>query len=112
MNEISLKLIESAAIFLVLHDKPYEYEKDPGSEKMQYYGNQSIYGNIYDRWFDKSFQLIVGTNGQVSEDAFVIWVQLTGSLNLFFKYAFNAEHTWAGEYNFGSNCEKHFTQTV
>lgn len=67
MNEISLKLIESAAIFLVLHDQPYEYETDPGSEKMQYYGNQSIYGNIYDRWFDKSFQLIVGTNGQVSE---------------------------------------------
>lgn len=66
-NEISLRIIESAAVFLVLHDKPYEYEiKDHGSEKMQYYGNQSIFGNIYDRWFDKSFQLIVGTNGYVS----------------------------------------------
>lgn len=73
-NKASLQLIESAAVFLVLHDQPYEYEKDHGSEKMQYYGNQSIYGNIYDRWFDKSFQLIVGTNGM---------------------YAFNAEHTWA-----------------
>lgn len=72
INQISLKVIESAAVFLVLHDKPYEYEKTSsgvylhGSEKMQYYGNQSIYGNIYDRWFDKSFQLIVGTNGLVS----------------------------------------------
>lgn len=69
INEISINLIDSAAIFLVLHDKPYEYESDPGSEKMQYYGNQSIYGNIHDRWFDKTFQLIVGTNGMVSSTA-------------------------------------------
>lgn len=72
LNEMSIKLIDSAAIFLVLHDQPYEYESDPGSEKMQYYGNQSIYGNVYDRWFDKSFQLIVGTNGMVSGISIII----------------------------------------
>ncbi|KAJ6636276.1 Carnitine O-palmitoyltransferase 1, liver isoform [Pseudolycoriella hygida] len=68
INKISLDVIESAAIFLVLHDKPFDYDE------MEYYASQSMYGSIYDRWFDKSFQLIVGTNG---------------------RYAFNAEHTWS-----------------
>lgn len=68
INEISLKLIESAAIFVVLHDKPFEYDySDFASETNRYYGMQSMSGAIYDRWFDKCFQLIVGSNGQVSK---------------------------------------------
>lgn len=66
INKISLDVIESAAIFLVLHDKPFEYDSDTKSNKMDYYASQSMYGGINDRWFDKSFQLIVGTNGRVS----------------------------------------------
>lgn len=66
VNEISLNVVESAAIFLVLHDKPFEYDSHSTSDKMKYYASQSMYGSIYDRWFDKSFQLILGTNGRVS----------------------------------------------
>lgn len=65
INKVALETIESAAIFLVLHDKPFEFDSDARSEKMRHYGSQSISGNIYDRWFDKSFQIIVGTNGRV-----------------------------------------------
>ncbi|XP_037036694.1 carnitine O-palmitoyltransferase 1, liver isoform-like [Bradysia coprophila] len=74
INKASLQVVESAAMFLVLHDKPFEFGTNLKSEKMAYYASQCMYGSICDRWFDKSFQLIVGTNG---------------------RYAFNAEHTWA-----------------
>lgn len=66
INKESLRVVESAAIFLVLHDKPFEYD----SNKMEYYAAQCMYGNIYDRWFDKSFQLVVGTNGRVRNRTF------------------------------------------
>lgn len=72
INKISLNVVESAAIFLVLHDKPFEYDSDSKSNKMEYYASQSMYGCIHDRWFDKSFQLIVGTNGRVSNSIFLI----------------------------------------
>ncbi len=66
LNKKSLTVVESAAIFLVLHDKPFEWSSDIKSEKMAYFASHSMYGNIYDRWFDKSFQIIVSTNGRVS----------------------------------------------
>lgn len=98
INKLSIKVVESAAIFLVLHDKPFEYDSDSKSDKMDYYASQSMHGNIYDRWFDKTFQLILGTNGRVSNRSFFFGHSKLKSLNdaLFsFKYAFNAEHTWA-----------------
>lgn len=68
INKISLNVVESAAIFLVLHDEPFDYDSDTKSNgAMEYYASQCMVGGICDRWFDKSFQLIVGTNGRVSK---------------------------------------------
>lgn len=101
LREIFLSVsVESAALFLVLHDKPFEFDSKLNSETMAYYASQCMHGNIYDRWFDKSFQLIVGTNGRVSckplSKCFFSWKDTQRFLIfLFEQYGFNAEHTWS-----------------
>ncbi|XP_076237733.1 carnitine O-palmitoyltransferase whd isoform X2 [Calliopsis andreniformis] len=73
VNKASLDLIEKAAFVVALDDIPYIY--DPAKpEKLDEYGRILLHGKGYDRWFDKSFTLCVGSNGR------------TG---------FNAEHSWA-----------------
>lgn len=61
VNKESLQVIESAAFFLVLDDRPLEYNDTKSN-----YATQCLHGKINDRWFDKSFQLCMGTNGRVS----------------------------------------------
>ncbi|XP_067213212.1 carnitine O-palmitoyltransferase 1, liver isoform isoform X2 [Linepithema humile] len=73
VNKASLDIIEKAAFIVALDDIPYEYDpKHP--EKLDCYGRILLHGKGYDRWFDKSFTLCVGSNGRVG---------------------FNAEHSWA-----------------
>ncbi|XP_076276466.1 carnitine O-palmitoyltransferase whd isoform X1 [Lasioglossum baleicum] len=73
VNKTSLDLIEKAAFVVVLDDVPYIYDPaDP--DKLDQYGRILLHGKGYNRWFDKSFTLCIGTNGR------------TG---------FNAEHSWA-----------------
>ncbi|XP_072743467.1 carnitine O-palmitoyltransferase 1, liver isoform isoform X2 [Anoplolepis gracilipes] len=73
VNKASLDIIEKAAFVVALDDVPYEYEPDH-PEKLDHYGRILLHGKGYDRWFDKSFTLCVGTNGRIG---------------------FNAEHSWA-----------------
>ncbi|XP_017792711.1 PREDICTED: LOW QUALITY PROTEIN: carnitine O-palmitoyltransferase 1, liver isoform-like [Habropoda laboriosa] len=73
VNKASLDLIEKAAFIVALDDEPYIY--DPANpDKLDQYGRILLHGKGYDRWFDKSFTLCIGSNGR------------TG---------FNAEHSWA-----------------
>ncbi|CAK9826557.1 Carnitine O-palmitoyltransferase 1, liver isoform [Anthophora retusa] len=73
VNKVSLDLIEKAAFVVALDDEPYIYDPaDP--DKLDQYGRILLHGKGYDRWFDKSFTLCIGSNGR------------TG---------FNAEHSWA-----------------
>ncbi|GLV42745.1 withered [Carabus blaptoides fortunei] len=72
-NRTSLDAVEKAAFVVCLDDIPYEFDKEH-PEKLDNYGKILLHGKGYDRWFDKSFTLCIGTNGR------------TG---------FNAEHSWA-----------------
>ncbi|KAL0280460.1 UNVERIFIED_CONTAM: hypothetical protein PYX00_001740 [Menopon gallinae] len=72
-NRIALDTVEKSAFVVCLDDIPYEFDKDEPS-KLDQYGRILLHGKGYDRWFDKSFTLCVGTNGRIG---------------------FNAEHTWA-----------------
>lgn len=78
INKESLDIIEKAAFFVSLDDEDNTYSKwaeDKETQtKMNDFGRSMIHGKGYDRWFDKSFSLIVCKNGQAG---------------------FNAEHTWA-----------------
>ncbi|XP_015585917.1 carnitine O-palmitoyltransferase 1, liver isoform isoform X2 [Cephus cinctus] len=73
VNKASLDLIEKAAFVVALDDVPYEFDQ-AHPEKLDRYGRILLHGKGYDRWFDKSFTLCIGTNGRIG---------------------FNAEHSWA-----------------
>ncbi|XP_063145343.1 carnitine O-palmitoyltransferase 1, liver isoform isoform X2 [Candoia aspera] len=73
-NKQSLDVVEKAAFFVTLDDTAQGYrEEDPGTS-MDAYAKALLHGKCYDRWFDKSFTLIVFKNG---------------------KMGLNAEHSWA-----------------
>ena len=73
VNRQSLDVIERAAFVMVLEDEPFEYdENDP--KKLDKYGEAMLHGKGYDRWYDKSFNIIIGSNGRAG---------------------FNGEHSWA-----------------
>lgn len=65
-NKSSLDEIETSAIFISLDDEPYIYDLKSSPTEYGYYGRQLLHGTGCNRWFDKSFQFCVGTNGKVS----------------------------------------------
>ncbi|KAI5730027.1 hypothetical protein M8J76_009147 [Diaphorina citri] len=73
INRVALDAVEKSAFVVALDDVPYEFdEAEP--RKLDTYGRILLHGKGYDRWFDKSFTLCIGTNGRIG---------------------FNAEHSWA-----------------
>ena len=51
------------------------YSYDPeDDQQLSHFGRMMLHGNCSDRWFDKSFQVMVGSNGKIG---------------------LNGEHSWA-----------------
>ncbi|KAM8891227.1 carnitine O-palmitoyltransferase 1, liver isoform 2-T2 [Spinachia spinachia] len=73
-NKQSLDAIEKAAFCVTLDDTEQRFEKDNPVQSLVRYGKSLLHGNCYDRWFDKSFNLIIYKNGTMG---------------------LNAEHSWA-----------------
>lgn len=66
VNKTSLHDIESAAFVMVLDEEPFEYDLNSSPYEYGAYGRQLLHGKGHDRWFDKSFNFCVGSNGKVS----------------------------------------------
>lgn len=73
-NKQSLDAIEKAAFFVSLDDTEQRYDADNKVKSLDSYAKSLLHGKCYDRWFDKSFNLIVYKNGTMG---------------------LNAEHSWA-----------------
>ncbi|KAL7643720.1 UNVERIFIED_CONTAM: hypothetical protein RMT77_005726 [Armadillidium vulgare] len=73
VNKTSLETIEKAAFVLILEDDDYDYDAKDASQ-LDRFGHAMLHGKGYDRWYDKSFNIIVMKNGRIG---------------------FNAEHSWA-----------------
>ncbi|KAM4667485.1 carnitine O-palmitoyltransferase 1, liver isoform 2-T11 [Amazona ochrocephala] len=73
-NKQSLDAIEKAAFFVTLDDIERGYAKEDPVRSLDAYAKSLIHGKCYDRWFDKSFTLIIFKNGRMG---------------------LNAEHSWA-----------------
>ncbi|XP_068579712.1 carnitine O-palmitoyltransferase 1, liver isoform isoform X1 [Cebidichthys violaceus] len=73
-NKQSLDAIEKAAFFVTLDDTEQCYDEDNPVKSLDSYAKSLLHGKCYDRWFDKSFNLIVFKNGTMG---------------------LNAEHSWA-----------------
>ncbi|XP_054686399.1 carnitine O-palmitoyltransferase 1, muscle isoform isoform X2 [Grus americana] len=71
-NKASLDAIERAAFFLTLDEEEHGYR--PGREGcMDAYAKSLLHGQCYDRWFDKSFTLVVYKNGKLGANAEHSW---------------------------------------
>ncbi|XP_054631269.1 carnitine O-palmitoyltransferase 1, liver isoform isoform X2 [Dunckerocampus dactyliophorus] len=73
-NKQSLDAIEKAAFFVTLDDTEQRFEESSPVKSLDRYAKSLLHGKCYDRWFDKSFNLIVFKNGTMG---------------------LNAEHSWA-----------------
>uniref|UniRef100_A0A672G4J8 carnitine O-palmitoyltransferase n=1 Tax=Salarias fasciatus TaxID=181472 RepID=A0A672G4J8_SALFA len=73
-NKQSLDAIEKAAFVVTLDDTEQRYDEANPVKSLDSYAKSLLHGKCYDRWFDKSFNLIVFKNGTMG---------------------LNAEHSWA-----------------
>ncbi|XP_040018915.2 carnitine O-palmitoyltransferase 1, liver isoform isoform X2 [Gasterosteus aculeatus] len=73
-NKQSLDAIEKAAFCVTLDDTEQRFESDNPDQSLVSYAKSLLHGKCYDRWFDKSFNLIIFKNGTMG---------------------LNAEHSWA-----------------
>ncbi|XP_070687445.1 carnitine O-palmitoyltransferase 1, liver isoform isoform X2 [Pempheris klunzingeri] len=73
-NKQSLDAIEKAAFFVTLDDTEQRFDEDNPVKSLDSYAKSLLHGKCHDRWFDKSFNLIVFKNGTMG---------------------LNAEHSWA-----------------
>uniref|UniRef100_A0AAY4A6L0 carnitine O-palmitoyltransferase n=1 Tax=Denticeps clupeoides TaxID=299321 RepID=A0AAY4A6L0_9TELE len=74
VNKRSLDCIERAAFFVTLSDDEHVIMGDDPTPCLDRYAKALLHGKCYDRWFDKSFSLVVFKNG---------------------RHGLNAEHSWA-----------------
>ncbi|XP_072017786.1 carnitine O-palmitoyltransferase 1, liver isoform-like isoform X2 [Amphiura filiformis] len=67
INKVSLHAIETAAFVVVLDDEAHEYDQEGERDQtlLDMFGRSLLHGKGYDRWFDKSFNLIVYKNGRM-----------------------------------------------
>lgn len=75
INRISLHTIETAAFVVSLDDVPYETNIYKGAQ-LDSFGKALLHGNGHDRWFDKSFNLCIGTNGRMGFNAEHAWYEI------------------------------------
>ncbi|XP_034735408.1 carnitine O-palmitoyltransferase 1, liver isoform isoform X2 [Etheostoma cragini] len=73
-NKQSLDTIEKAAFCVTLDDTEQCYDADNPVKSLDSYAKSLLHGKCYDRWFDKTFNLIIFKNGTMG---------------------LNAEHSWA-----------------
>ncbi|MCJ8733154.1 hypothetical protein PDJAM_G00219900 [Pangasius djambal] len=71
-NKTSLDAIETAAFFLTLDDETHGYDPEK-PRSMDLYAKSLLHGKCYDRWFDKSFTLVVYKNGKIGVNTEHSW---------------------------------------
>uniref|UniRef100_A0A671X9I2 carnitine O-palmitoyltransferase n=1 Tax=Sparus aurata TaxID=8175 RepID=A0A671X9I2_SPAAU len=74
INKRSLDAIERAAFFITLDDEEQGMRGEDPAGNLDRYAKSLLHGKCYDRWFDKSFSIVIYKNG---------------------KSGLNAEHSWA-----------------
>lgn len=72
INKPSLDAIEKAAFVVILDDEDLIYDaKDPS--KLDRYAQLLLHGKGFDRWYDKSFNMIVGKNARAGVNVEHSW---------------------------------------
>ncbi|KAL6736518.1 hypothetical protein Aduo_006863 [Ancylostoma duodenale] len=72
INKTSLNDIERAAFVVILDDEEVSYDKNDSS-KLDRWAHNLLHGKGHDRWFDKSFNIIISKNAHVGINAEHSW---------------------------------------
>lgn len=101
INRFSLDAIEKAAFFVSLDEDCYDYDpKDPS--KLSNFGQAMLHGKGYNRWFDKSFTIIVAKNARVGLNAEHSWADAPIMSHM---WEFCLAHDFSGnKYDENGNC--------
>lgn len=93
-NKASLDAIEKAAFFITFDEVPQEFIL--GDQKsFDNYAGTMLHGNGYNRWFDKSFNLVVLPNGRIGFCAEHSWADAPIMAHLW-EYAVTDDHNVLG----------------
>ncbi|XP_053112092.1 carnitine O-palmitoyltransferase 1, muscle isoform isoform X2 [Hemicordylus capensis] len=71
-NKAALDCIDRAAFFLTLDEDAHGYNRE-WEESLDHYAKSLLHGRCYDRWFDKSFTLVVYRNGKLGGNVEHSW---------------------------------------
>ena len=83
VNKQSLDIIDTSAFFVVLEDTADFWSHDESTlEDISAYTKKILHGKGYDRWFEKSFNLIVFENGKVGVNVEHSWGDAIVNLHL------------------------------
>lgn len=74
-NKVVLEVIECVVFFVVLDEEFYCYDFED-EVSFSFYGKVLLYGNCYNRWFDKFFIFIFFKNGQLGFNVEYVWVDV------------------------------------
>ncbi|XP_054843927.1 carnitine O-palmitoyltransferase 1, muscle isoform isoform X2 [Eublepharis macularius] len=72
-NRVALDCIERAAFFLTLDEEACGYDPEEEEQSLDSFAKSLLHGRCYDRWFDKSFTLVVYRNGKLGANAEHSW---------------------------------------
>jgi carnitine O-palmitoyltransferase 1 len=72
-NKESLRAIEDSAFALVLTDTLFDIDLDSDPRSADEYIKQALHGNGHTYWFDKSFSVVVHTNGRINTNTEHSW---------------------------------------
>ncbi|CAJ0605158.1 unnamed protein product [Cylicocyclus nassatus] len=72
INKTSLNDIERAAFVVILDDEEVSYDKND-STKLDRWAHNLLHGKGYNRWFDKSFNMIISKNAHAGINAEHSW---------------------------------------
>ncbi|KAJ6651521.1 hypothetical protein lerEdw1_020856 [Lerista edwardsae] len=71
-SKVALDCIDRAVFFLTLDEDAHAYDQER-PESLDQYAKSLLHGRCYDRWFDKSFTLVVYRNGKLGGNAEHSW---------------------------------------
>ncbi|XP_044285560.1 carnitine O-palmitoyltransferase 1, muscle isoform isoform X2 [Varanus komodoensis] len=71
-NKAALDCIDRAAFFLTLDEEAQGFDPER-EDSLSTYAKSLLHGQCYDRWFDKSFSLVVYRNGKLGANAEHSW---------------------------------------
>lgn len=101
-NKTSLNAIERSAFVVILDEEEVTYDPNDSS-KLDHWASSLLHGKASDRWFDKSFNLIVYANGRVGINAEHSWGDAAVTAH-FMEYVILKDYVFRG-YEQNGNCK-------